>query len=158
MNHTFFELMKPRLQSSRTVDRAWEDLFGLSAPRWSRAPASDGVAFLPPLDVEENAQNWLLLLDVPGVKKEDLKLDVEGRRLTISGERHLVRQEQRDDGESTTKRAHGERRFGMFSRSFTLPDGADIEGIMADQREGVLTVTIPKKPQSARKSITINPG
>ncbi len=85
-------------------------------------------------------------VDLPGVKKEDIKVDINKGVLTISGERKVKEEDY----------YKVETYFGKFSRSFTLPDNADIENIEASSENGVLEVIIPKlKEDSARKTITI---
>ena len=89
-------------------------------------------------------------VDLPGVKKRILKVDINKGVLTISGERKVKEEVKEEDYYKV------ETYFGKFSRSFTLPDNADIENIEASSENGVLEVIIPKlKEDSARKTITI---
>ena len=89
-------------------------------------------------------------VDLPGVKKEDIKVDINKGILTISGERKVKDEIKEEDYYKV------ETYFGKFSRSFTLPDNADIENIEASSDNGVLEVIIPKlKDDNTKKSITV---
>jgi HSP20 family protein len=149
MSNNFYNLMtRPTIRSARSL----EDLFGLTSHMWSGTLNSDESAFLPSVDVQESPTHWAVVVDVPGVKKEDLSIEVEGLKLSISGERHDLLEADSDKG---SKRSHVERRFGKFSRSFTLPEQVETEAIKADHRDGVLKVVIPKKPAATKKTIEI---
>lgn len=87
---------------------------------------------------------------MPGVKKEDIKVDINKNVLTISGERKTKEEVKEEDYYKV------ETYFGKFSRSFTLPDNADIENIEASSENGVLEVIIPKlKDDTTKKTIAI---
>lgn len=85
-----------------------------------------------------------------GVRDEDLEISLTGNRLTVSGKRE---EEHRQEDE---RYYAYERSYGSFSRSFTLPEGGDVEHAQADMSNGVLTVTIPKKPEVQPKTIEVN--
>lgn len=106
-------------------------------------------AFQPELDVRESKDRYTICADLPGVKDKDCEVSVEGNRLTISGHRE---EERREEGEQSYM---VERSYGSFSRSFTLPETADLEGIQADLKEGVLRVEIPKKAGVSSRHIPI---
>lgn len=108
---------------------------------------NEGVsAFVPVVNTREGEFAYHVDVDLPGVKKEDIKVDINKGVLTISGERKVKEEDY----------YKVETYFGKFSRSFTLPDNADIENIEASSENGVLEVIIPKlKEDSARKTITI---
>ncbi len=109
-----------------------------------------GQSFLPSLDVKSDKNAYTIHAEIPGVSKDDVKLEVHDGRLVLSGEK----KEEVKDG--TTSHVV-ERRFGSFERSMTLPDDADVEHITANHKDGVLTVTIPRAtPKENRKSIAIN--
>ncbi|HVJ64069.1 MAG TPA: Hsp20/alpha crystallin family protein [Bdellovibrionota bacterium] len=148
MTNSFFNLMtRPTERTGRTLD----ELFGLTNHLWSDV-ASDESSFLPSVDVQETSKHWAVMLDVPGVKKEDIKIDLEGRHLTIRGRREAVSTAEGDDD---GKWSHVERRYGQFTRSFSLPELAEVESIKADHRDGVLKIVIPKKAAAAKKLIEI---
>ncbi len=97
--------------------------------------------FTPAVDVVEDEGKFELYADLPGVKQEDLDLQVEKDVLTIRGERKLERK--------------GERVAGAFSRSFSLPKTVDAEKIVATLKDGVLTVTLPKRPEAQPRQIKV---
>jgi HSP20 family protein len=106
-------------------------------------------AFAPSFEVKETKDSYLFKADLPGVRDEDLELSLTGNRLTVSGKRD---EEKRDEGERFYAY---ERSFGAFSRSFTLPEGVDVEHAEAGLASGVLTITLPKKPEVQPKKIEV---
>jgi HSP20 family protein len=105
----------------------------------------------PPVDVAEDNEKILVKVEVPGVDEKDLKVNFEDGLLTISGERQF---EQKDD-----RNYHRiERSYGSFVRTFTLPRSVDTTAIMANYRNGVLEIEIPKKDEAKPKQIQINVG
>ena len=113
------------------------------------AAASDYGLFVPSFDVKENKEGYVFRADLPGVREDDLEISLTGNRLTISGKRE---QEKREQGETYYAT---ERSYGSFSRAFTLPDGTDGDNVKAELKNGVLQVTVPKKPEVQPKRITI---
>lgn len=108
------------------------------------------ATFTPKVNTREGEFAYHVDVDLPGVKKEDIKVDVKENVLTISGERHSKEEIKEKDYYRM------ESSFGKFSRSFTLPDNADIENIEASSDNGVLEVVIPKMAsKEAAKSISV---
>jgi HSP20 family protein len=108
------------------------------------------ATFTPKVNTREGEFAYHVDVDLPGVKKEDIKVDVKENVLTISGERHSKEETKEKDYYRM------ESSFGKFSRSFTLPDNADIENIEAASDNGVLEVVIPKLvSKEAVKSISV---
>ncbi|HRO66411.1 MAG TPA: Hsp20/alpha crystallin family protein [Pseudobdellovibrionaceae bacterium] len=106
----------------------------------------------PNFDVEETDQAYLLSVDMPGVKKEDVKVDLTENILTVSGERKY-------EHESKGKGARRyERAYGQFQRSFTLPTSIDVDKVEANLEDGVLRVALPKSEQAKPRSIQIGSG
>jgi len=105
--------------------------------------------FVPAVDVYEDAQKVVLKLEVPGVRREDLDIRVEGRTLTVKGERKFESEEK----EENFRRI--ERRFGSFVRSFTLPSSVDTDTVDATSQDGVLSVTLAKKAEAKPKQIEV---
>lgn len=103
------------------------------------------AGFLPAADVIETVDAFELHLTLPGFRKEDVKLNVEKNKLTLSGERPRPA-----DEEGRTYRV-AESRFGSFERTFTLPDTVDIANITAALELGILTVKLPKDTQKTAK-------
>jgi HSP20 family protein len=105
--------------------------------------------FLPAIDVKETNEAFQFKADLPGVKEQDVEISVTGNRLTLSGQRQEERREENE-------RQHViETTYGSFSRSFTLPEGIDGDHIQAQMKDGVLTVTVPKRPEVQPRRITI---
>jgi len=104
--------------------------------------------FSPSVDVEENEDMFLVSADVPGVKKDDIKIDVSGNSLRVSGER---RREVKEEG-------YYERSSGRFSRSFTLPENVDANKIEAHFEDGVLRLVLPKTEVKGAKEIKVQSG
>lgn len=123
---------------------AW-DPFGEMAPFVPQVPAG----FMPAFEIKETKDAYLFRADVPGVKESDLEVTCTGNRLTVSGKRDAEKQEQTDTYYSY------ERSFGDFKRSFTLPDGVDMNAIHADLKDGVLTLSVHKRPEAQPKKIPI---
>ncbi len=101
-------------------------------------------------DVKETDKTYELKLDVPGVAKKDIHLEVKSNTLTISTERKA---EEKNENENFLRR---ELRYGKFTRSFTLPDGISESDITASFDNGVLNITIPKPKEKEAKKILIN--
>ncbi len=96
--------------------------------------------FVPSFEVKETKDGYVFKADLPGVKEKELDISLTGNRLTVSGKRE---QEKKEEGEHYFTY---ERSYGSFSRSFTLPEGVDPESAQAELKNGVLTLSIAKKP------------
>ena len=105
--------------------------------------------FKPAVDILEDDAGIHVKADVAGLKPEDIKVNVENNVLSISGERKLEKEEKRDAYHRV------ERFYGSFSRSFALPDEVDSENVDAKYENGVLTVTLKKRPAAKRKEIAV---
>ncbi len=99
----------------------------------------------PAADVYEQTEEFLIALDVPGVRRESLSIDTDDKRLIIRGERAL-------EGEN---RRRAERPVGRFVRTFNLPSGVDREKITADYRDGVLRLRLPKRHEQKAQRLEI---
>ena len=132
-------LMKPE-PFSREIDRVFDAFFGQTdqARRW-----------VPPMDLVEAEDHFVLKADLPGLAEGDVNLEVQDGTLTISGERK-AEHEQREKGWYRIERS-----FGRFSRSLTLPDGVDPDRIEASFKHGVLEVRIPKPAERQPRRIQI---
>jgi len=108
--------------------------------------------FVPAVDVYEDAQRLVLNLEVPGIQRADLDIRVEGRTLTVRGERILSS----DVKEENFQRI--ERRYGSFVHSFTLPATVNTEDISASAVDGVLSISLAKKPEAKPKQIQVQVG
>jgi HSP20 family protein len=105
--------------------------------------------WVPAVDIVEEKDRYVLRADVPGVKPENIDVNMENGVLTVSGERH----------HESTEAAEGMRRVervsGKFYRRFNLPDTADAEEISAKSANGILEVRIPKQPEVQARRITV---
>jgi HSP20 family protein len=126
------------------VDRMFED-FGM--PRMSPwTGASRGAAlWAPAIDVVQQDDRLVIKADVPGLKKEDLSIEVTDDAITIQGERKSDRQEERGGV------MRSERSYGSFCRVVPLPDGANTEQANASFRDGVLEITVPVPAATTRR-------
>lgn len=103
----------------------------------------------PLVDVIEDGKEYVIKAELPGVKKEDVKVRIENGMLTISGERHFEKEE-------GGKRYHRvERSYGSFERTFMLPDTCTVDKMAAKYNDGMLTLHIPKNKEAAPKSIEV---
>ena len=125
------------------------DPFREMAPMLPSFPLAS-IEWNPSFDVTESKDAYLFKADVPGVKKEDLEITTTGNRLQIAGKRDTSHEETTDTVYTY------ERQYGSFCRSFTLPDGVDVEHAKSELKEGVLTLVIPKLASAQAKKIAIS--
>ena len=109
-------------------------------------------AFVPPVDIYEDEHSIQLKLEVPGIEQKDLDVKVENNILTVSGERKFEKEEK----EENFRRV--ERRYGSFTRSFTLPNTVNAEDVSADYNNGVLKIRLGKRAEAKPKQIKVNIG
>lgn len=109
------------------------------------------VKFLPSVDVVEDEKNYEIQVAIPGIKKEEIKIEFQEGRLSISGERKFEKHE------NSGKKYHTvETQYGAFKRSFYLPDNIDFEKISAEYTDGILKITVPKDQKKiARTTIEV---
>lgn len=128
----------------------WDPFAEMALPSYgTERPA---VAFTPQFDVKETKDAYVFKADLPGIKESDLDISLTGNRLVVGGRRES---EEREEGE--TYFAY-ERSYGSFQRAFTLPEGTDPEHVAAELKDGVLTLTLPKKPEVQPKRISVKAG
>ena len=108
-------------------------------------------AWTPAIDVVRDDGHLVVRADLPGIKPEEVKIEVEDDILTISGE-HEERTDEKDKGY-----VRRERRYGSFSRSMALPGGVDVKKIKASTRNGVVEVTIPLPKEAKKEAVRITP-
>lgn len=106
--------------------------------------------FMPSINISETDDQFLISAELPGMNKEDITIDLENSRLTISGERSFHNKEE-------GKKFHRvETQYGSFNRSFQLPDNVDEESIEASYEDGLLHISIKKDEEKVKKQIEIN--
>ncbi len=123
-----------------------DDFAGLMNQMFADTPAR---GWTPSIDIFESENDVVLKADLPGIKLEDIDIRLENGNLTLKGERKFEKPE-------TGKGYHRlERGYGAFARVFTLPDSLDDARVKADYKNGVLSVTIPKKEVAKPRSIKV---
>jgi len=133
----------------RTLQREVDSLFDQFFGRTDGGDRSTSAVWSPSTDLVETDDDFRLHLDVPGMTKEDITINLQNRTLTVNGERTSERTE---EGEDVVR---VERAFGSFHRTFTLPDAVDADNIEASYENGVLTIHVPKTEESTRRQIEI---
>jgi HSP20 family protein len=127
-------------------------LFGRSASRAESGQEMLTVAdWSPSADISETDTAYLIKAEIPGVKKEDVKVTIQDGMLTMQGERKMEKEEK-------GKKFHRiERSYGSFMRSFRLPDDADENSVKAEFKEGMLDITVAKSAKASKnKSIDVS--
>jgi HSP20 family protein len=131
----------------------WDPLHDLLAlhERLNRLGVEDAPGWTPAVDLYETPDRFVVSLELPGLSREHIKIEIQQETLVVRGERPV----QHEEG----ARYHRvERGHGAFVRSFALPQPVDVEGVAAEFHDGVLTVVVPKKaPQQRRVDITTAP-
>jgi HSP20 family protein len=105
--------------------------------------------WIPPADIEEYADRFVLKLDVPGVDVAAIDITLDKGVLSVSGERA------RATDDKAIERTRSERPYGRFHRRFTLPDTVDAANVQATGRNGIVEVTIPKQPKAQPRRIQV---
>jgi HSP20 family protein len=118
--------------------------------RGSQDELTTSGSFIPAVDVYEDEHKVVLKLEVPGVKQEDLDVQVENMTLTVRGQRSFEKEEKEENFQRI------ERRYGSFSRSFTLPNTIDTENVNASYDNGVLKLELAKREEAKPKQIKVN--
>jgi HSP20 family protein len=107
------------------------------------------VSWIPHVDIHEEAERFVVVADLPGVDSKDIEITADKGVLTVKGERRSEKKSSKDGFESV------ERASGSFLRRFTLPESADAEAIKATHVNGVLELSIPKRPQEQPRRISV---
>lgn len=130
---------------SKSIDRMMED--------WPMAKTDiDKYNFNPSCEVREDNKAYVLKVDLPGVPKENIKIDLNENRLTLRGDR----KEEKKTDEKETQTHFSEMFYGSFTRTMTFPAPIDAEKTEAHYENGVLTLKLPKKATQNIRQITIN--
>ena len=129
------------------MNRLFNDQFGTI----SRDESLTG-AFVPPVDVYEDENSIQLRMEVPGIEEKDIDIRLENQVLTVRGERNFSKEEKEENFHRI------ERRYGSFTRSFTLPATVNAEDVSADYDKGVLKIRLAKRAEAKPKQIKVNLG
>ena len=136
------------MATERGFDRLFRDAFSSVLPvREGEFPTR---AWAPAVDICENENNIVLKAELPGVDPKDVEVRVEDNTLYLKGERKF----EKDTKEENYHRI--ERSYGSFARSFALPNSIDAEKVAAEYKDGLLTLTLPKREETKPKTIKIN--
>jgi HSP20 family protein len=128
------------------INRLFNDAFERSGE------ASNLTSWAPAVDINETEQELVVKADLPGVDPKDLDIRVENNVLSIRGERKFEKKVNEDNY------LRVERAYGSFSRSFSLANTVNPEGIKADYQNGVLTLNVPKREEAKPKQIKVSVG
>ena len=145
--HASHQVARESRQLSRLFDQGFERFIG------SLRSAEEGAARSPALDVVESDASYTVTLEVPGVAKEDVKVSIDGKLVTVQAQSQ--RSEEKADG-STERTIYRERSVASFSRSFSLPQEVDQAESGAKLEHGVLTLTLPKRSVRSAAQLTVN--
>jgi HSP20 family protein len=123
----------------------------LELPFWagSGRQAQLFSGWTPALDLHQNSENVVAVVELPGMRKEDIEISLQDGTLIISGER-------KDESTQENGATRTERSTGKFRRSVTLPTRVDVTKVSATYKDGILTVTLPKAEEAKPKQIQIN--
>lgn len=133
-------------QDLRNINKRFQSMGGSTFPKVWDATDVSIAGFTPSINTREGEFAYHIDVDLPGVKKEDIKVDVEDNMLKISGERNFKKEVKEEDYYKV------ETSFGKFERSFTLPGNVDVENIKATSEDGVLEVVLPKITEKKKET------
>lgn len=156
---TLFEsALEPWSDLTREIDRVFDSVWSGLRP-FTFEFDTNGMRWVPPIDVQEFDDRIRLTCELPGVDPSDVNITIEKGLLTVSGEKKShYESEDGGDGNGATRARVVERRFGRFTRAFRLPESVDEERVTAHYENGVLTLDLPKRPESRRRRIEIASG
>jgi len=120
-------------------DFPFAEYFPVSREQWN-----------PAVDIMEKDGNLILRAELPGMTEKQIDLKIEGNTLTLKGERKIENEDKKNNYHRV------ESFYGSFMRSFRLPDTADMDKISADYKNGILTVTLPQKPEVKPREIPVS--
>jgi HSP20 family protein len=129
----------------REMDRLWDEFFGPGRKAFQPLEAK----WSPAVDVSETADKVVIKAEVPGMEAKDIEISLSGDVLTFKGEKKSEREEKKENYHLV------ERSYGSFTRSLRLPAAVDADKIEAKYKQGVLSITCPKKEEAKPKAIEI---
>lgn len=135
--------MREMMAMQEQMNRLMNDTLGRPADEM------DYGTWLPAVDLREEEHRFVLDVELPGMRKEDIEIHLENGILSVRGERRFEMQEKKENYHRI------ERAYGKFSRSFSLPTRVNAEGIAASYKDGLLEVSVPKAEESKPKKIAI---
>ena len=141
-----WEPLRDLLTTQREFDRLFREAF---SPMFGEAEASTR-SWAPPVDIYETENDIILKAELPGVDPKDVEVRVEDNTLYLKGERKF----EKEVKEQNYHRV--ERSYGSFARSFSLPNSIDSDKVKAEYKDGLLTLTMPKREEAKPKTIKID--
>jgi HSP20 family protein len=139
--------MMTRWEPFRDIARLQDEMSRLFDDR--RFGAGESVGWTPACDIYEDEEGVALRFELAGVDPKDVDVRFENGVLTVKGERKLEREDTRDNYHRI------ERSYGTFTRSFSLPGTVDADKVKAETKNGVLTITLPKKAEAKPRAIQV---
>jgi len=130
--------------ASNQLNRLFDEALGRDAGESPRAP------WMPAVDLREEEARFVVDVELPGVKKDDVEIHVENNVLTVRGERRF------ESGVKKESYHRVERTYGRFSRSFTLPVRVKVDAIEATLEDGVLSLSVPKAEEAKPRKIAVH--
>ena len=145
----------PYFKKSQSPSSLWPDAAQLFDNFFNTSliasPLSDQrESWMPAVDIFEKNGELVLRAELPGMEEKEIDVQLEGNVMTLKGERKLEKEEKESDYHRI------ESFYGTFSRSFTLPESVDRDKIKADYKNGVLTITMPQKPEVKPREIPVS--
>ncbi|NLX18704.1 MAG: Hsp20/alpha crystallin family protein [Desulfobulbus sp.] len=146
----------PTLSIHRDIDRLFDQFFhGFGVPAFGRHrewPGIDSGMLKPKIDLAASDDEYLLTVEIPGVDEKDVSIDITGNTMTVRGEKRQEKEEKEKDYYRI------ERSYGSFQRVLSLPEDVDQDAIKAGFKNGILSVTMPRKAvqKGEVKQVTIN--
>ena len=135
-----------------TLQDRMNRLFRESYGPEGREESLTSTTFAPPVDVYEDEHKVTLKLEIPGVNQQDVDIRLENSTLTVRGERKFDKEEKEENFHRI------ERRYGSFTRSFTLPNTVNAEDVSANYENGILKIKLGKRAEAKPKQIKVNVG
>ena len=147
-----FQDLRGALDELNPMNQQMSSLLAQAFGQRQTPAASSTPAWAPALDISERKDAYLVTVELPGVKLDDLQITLDDGLLTIQGERHVA-------SESSEQQYHRvERRYGAFRRSISLPAHVLADAVEASVEDGVLQILVPKAEEAKPKSIRVRPG
>ena len=141
-----WEPFRDLMTAQRDFDRLFQEAF---SPAMGAGEVSTRI-WAPPVDIYENGDNLVLKAELPGINPDDVEVHVEDNTLYLKGERKFEKEVKEENYHRV------ERTYGTFARTFSLPNTIDSNKVAANYKDGVLTLTLPKREEAKPKSIKIN--
>lgn len=127
------------------MNRLFDDFFGTSR----KADEQERLHWTPRVNIDEVEDRFEITAELPGLKKDDVKIEIKDRVLTMTGEKRV------ENGNKDRNVYLFERAYGRFCRTFTLPDNVDAEKIGAEFKDGILKIAVPKTEEAKPKEIEV---